>query len=129
MRGSSARVSPVTVAEPTTRSAQRARRLLPDGWLALINEGPSGDVDSDLRVALLALLGGGDRRRAADFLRQSADKKMESVAASEPIGQSGQAASSATVVQRSAILNRESPANGRIGGLPRHGRRFAPKAL
>jgi DNA-binding PadR family transcriptional regulator len=65
------------------------RRLLKDGWLALIEEGPSGDVDSDLRVALLALLGGGDRRLAADFLRQSADRKMELVAAVEPIGVSG----------------------------------------
>jgi DNA-binding PadR family transcriptional regulator len=55
------------------------KRLLKDGWLALIEEGPSGDVDSDLRVALLALLGGGDPRLAADLLRQSADRKMESV--------------------------------------------------
>ena len=62
------------------------KRLMKNGWLALIEEGPSGDIDSDLRVALLALLGGGDRRLAADFLRQSADKKMELVAAAEPIG-------------------------------------------
>jgi DNA-binding PadR family transcriptional regulator len=61
------------------------KRLLKDGWLALIEAGPIGDVDSDLRVALLALLGGGDRRLAANFLRQSADKKMESVATAEPI--------------------------------------------
>jgi hypothetical protein len=57
-----------------------------NGWLALIEEGPSGDIDSDLRVALLALLGGGDRRLAADFLCQSADKKMELVAAAKPLG-------------------------------------------
>ena len=62
------------------------RRLLKDGWLGLIEDGPSGDIDSDLRVALLALLGSGDRRLAADFLRQSADKKMESLAAAQPIG-------------------------------------------
>jgi hypothetical protein len=61
-------------------------RLLRDGWLALIERGPSGDIDSDLRVALLALLGGGDRRLAADFLRKSADRKVESVAAVEPMG-------------------------------------------
>ena len=65
------------------------KRLLKDGWLALIEEGPSGDIDSDLRVALLALLGGGDRWQAADFLRQSADMKMELVAATEPIGNPG----------------------------------------
>ena len=40
------------------------KRLLKGGWLALIEAGPGGDVDSDLRVALLALLGGGDRRLA-----------------------------------------------------------------
>jgi DNA-binding PadR family transcriptional regulator len=62
------------------------KRLVKNGWLALIEEGPSGDIDSDLRVALLALLGGGDRRLAADFLRQSADKKMELVAAAKPMG-------------------------------------------
>ena len=61
------------------------KRLLKNGWVALIEEGPSGDVDSDLRVALLALLGGSDRRLAADFLRQSADKKLESMDAVEPI--------------------------------------------
>jgi hypothetical protein len=59
---------------------------LTGGWLALIEAGPGGDVDSDLRVALLALLGGGDRRLAADFLRQSAAMKMESVAAVGSIG-------------------------------------------
>jgi DNA-binding PadR family transcriptional regulator len=71
------------------RVTATGKRLLKDGWLALIEDGPSGDVDSDLRVALLALLGGGDRRLAADFLRQSADKKMESAGAAEPIGNPG----------------------------------------
>jgi hypothetical protein len=65
------------------------KKLLKDGWLALIEAGPIGDVDSDLRVALLALLGGGDRRLAADFLRQSADKKMELAGAAEPTGNPG----------------------------------------
>ena len=65
------------------------KRLLKDGWLNLIEAGPSGDIDSDLRVALLALLGGGDYRLAADFLRQSADKKMESLSTIEPTGNPG----------------------------------------
>jgi DNA-binding PadR family transcriptional regulator len=60
------------------------RRLLKNGWLPLIEAGPSGDVDSDLRVALLAIWGSNDRRLATDFLRQSADKKMESLNATEP---------------------------------------------
>ncbi len=58
-------------------------RLLRDGWLPLIGADPSGDLDSDLRVALLAIWGSGDRRLATDFLRQSAGKKMESIAAAE----------------------------------------------
>jgi DNA-binding PadR family transcriptional regulator len=65
------------------------KRLLQDGWLPLIAAGPSGDLDSDLRVALLAIWGSGDRRLAADFLRQSADKKMESIAAAELTGGPG----------------------------------------
>jgi DNA-binding PadR family transcriptional regulator len=65
------------------------KRLLRDGWLPLIAAGPSGDLDSDLRVALLAIWGSGDRRLAADFLRQSADKKTESIAAAELTGYSG----------------------------------------
>ena len=68
------------------QASAAGKRLLKNGWLALIEEGPSGDIDSDLRVALLALLGGGDRRLAADFLRQSADKKMELVAAAKAMG-------------------------------------------
>lgn len=52
----------------------------------LIEAGPSGDLDSDLRVVLLAIWADGDRRLAADFLRQSADKKMESMATTEPAG-------------------------------------------
>ena len=55
----------------------------------LIEAGPSGDADSDLRVALLALSAGGGRRQAADFLRQSADMKVASVAAVEPMDNPG----------------------------------------
>jgi DNA-binding PadR family transcriptional regulator len=64
------------------------KRLLKNGWLPLIEAGPSGDLDSDLRVALLAIWGSGDRRLAADFLRQSADK-IESIAAAELTRDSG----------------------------------------
>jgi DNA-binding PadR family transcriptional regulator len=59
------------------------KKRLRDGWLPLIEAGPSGDLDSDLRVALLAIWGSGDRRLATDFLRQSGDKKMESIATTE----------------------------------------------
>jgi len=62
------------------------KKLLRDGWLPLIEAGPSGDLDSDLRVALLAIWGSGDRRLAAAFLRRSADKRMESIATTERTG-------------------------------------------
>jgi DNA-binding PadR family transcriptional regulator len=66
------------------------KKLLRDGWLPLIEAGPSGDVDSDLRVALLAIWASGDRRLAVDFLRQSGDKKMESIATTELSGDPGE---------------------------------------
>ena len=59
------------------------KKLLRDGWLPLIEAGPSGDLDSDLRVALMAIWGSGDRRLATNFLRQSGDKKIESIATAE----------------------------------------------
>ena len=58
------------------------KKALKSGWQPLIEEGPSGDLDADLRVALLALWGG-DRRLAAHFLHQSADRMLESLAATE----------------------------------------------
>lgn len=58
-------------------------RVLKTGWRSLIEDGPSGDLDADLRVALLALRVGGERRLAADFLRQSAARKLESIASIE----------------------------------------------
>jgi hypothetical protein len=57
----------------------------------LIAAGPSGDLDSDLRVALLAMLGSGDRILAAGYLRKSADEKMKSVVPAEPTSTSGAA--------------------------------------
>jgi DNA-binding PadR family transcriptional regulator len=67
------------------RVTATGKRLSKDGWLPLIEAGPSGDADADLRVALLALSVGADRRQAADFLRRSADRKMESTTAPEAI--------------------------------------------
>jgi DNA-binding PadR family transcriptional regulator len=102
------------------------RRLLKDGWRALIEDGPSGDVDSDLRVALLAIWAGGDRRLAADFLRQSGDKKMESVTAAEPIGDPGKLSplprlySELRSSTTKALLTAESAAiRAMAGALPR----------
>jgi DNA-binding PadR family transcriptional regulator len=55
------------------------RKRLKNGWRQLIDDGPSGDLDADLRVALLALWVGGDRQLASDFLRQSAAQRLESI--------------------------------------------------
>ena len=57
------------------------RKFLKNGWRTLIEDGPSGDLDADLRVALLAWWVGGERRLAADFLRQSADRRLKSIEA------------------------------------------------
>jgi DNA-binding PadR family transcriptional regulator len=65
------------------RVTAEGRRYLKNGWRELIDEGPSGDLDADLRVALLALSVGGDRRMAADFLRQSAARRLESIIPAE----------------------------------------------
>ena len=67
------------------KATATGKKLLRNGWLPLIEAGPSGDLDSNLRVALLAIWAGGDRRLAADFLRQAGNTKMESVAATELI--------------------------------------------
>jgi hypothetical protein len=56
----------------------RGRRRLKSGWRELVDEGPSGDLDADLRVALLVLWNGGDRRLAVDFLRRSASLRFQS---------------------------------------------------
>ena len=56
------------------------RRYLKSGWGGLITAGPSGDLDADLRVALLALWAGGNRRLAADFLRQTSHQRLKAIA-------------------------------------------------
>jgi DNA-binding PadR family transcriptional regulator len=68
------------------------RKALKTGWLPLMEARPSGDIDSDLRVALLAILGGGDRQIAAEFLRESAYKKMAAQATAEPTAAPGEIA-------------------------------------
>lgn len=61
------------------RATLAGKKLLKIGWRSLIDAGPSGDLDSDLRVALLALASG-ERRMAKDFLERSAARKLESIA-------------------------------------------------
>ncbi len=61
------------------RITAEGRRFLKSGWRELIDEGPCGDLDADLRVALLALVVGKDRRLASDFLKQSAARMLEGI--------------------------------------------------
>ncbi|QNI31163.1 hypothetical protein H7849_18990 [Alloacidobacterium dinghuense] len=55
------------------------KKLLNAGWRTLLEDGPSGDLDADLRVALVALWAGGERRLAIEFLRESAHKKTDAI--------------------------------------------------
>ena len=55
------------------------QKLLEADLVRQLKTGPSGDLDADLRVALLAVGVGGDRQLAVGFLRQSADRKLETV--------------------------------------------------
>ncbi len=65
------------------RVTPAGKKFLKNGWRILIEDGPSGDLDADLRVALLALWVGGQRSLALDFLRQSANQRLELIKASE----------------------------------------------
>ena len=64
------------------RITPAGKKLLKTGWRDLFDASPSGDLDADLRVALLALAGG-EYRLAKEFLKQSAARKLESIAAVE----------------------------------------------
>jgi DNA-binding PadR family transcriptional regulator len=59
------------------RATAAGKKALKACWRRLIDEGPSGNLDADLRAALLALWVGGDRGLAAEFLNQSASRKIE----------------------------------------------------
>jgi DNA-binding PadR family transcriptional regulator len=59
------------------------RKPLRSGWRELIEQGPSGDLDADLRTALLALWIGNDHRAAEAFLRKSSDQMLSSTATVE----------------------------------------------
>lgn len=61
------------------RITAAGRKLLKAGWKALLESGPTGDLDADLRIALLILCGNGKWRTAADFLVQSADGRIAAI--------------------------------------------------
>ena len=59
------------------RITAAGRKQLKSGWRILIDEGPSGDLDADLRVALLAISEGNAYSAAVHMLQQSAAKVLE----------------------------------------------------
>lgn len=63
------------------RITAAGRKLLKTGWRTLLEAGPTGDLDADLRIALLVLWGNGKWRTAADFLVQSADGRIAAIRA------------------------------------------------
>lgn len=67
------------------RITAEGRRSLRSGWRELVDDGPSGDLDADLRVALLALVVGNDRRLANNFLKLSAARKLEGISKREEL--------------------------------------------
>jgi hypothetical protein len=57
------------------------KKHLTNGWHSLLEGEPSGDLDADLRVALLVLWVGGGRQLAVKFLRRSAERMQKSMQA------------------------------------------------
>lgn len=59
------------------RITAAGKKQLKNGWRVLIDEGPSGDLDADLRVALLAISEGNAHSPAVQLLRRSAARMLE----------------------------------------------------
>ena len=58
----------------------KGKKWLEKVWLSLLQDGPSGDLDSDLRVFLIAVRVGKDRGRAEAFLRNAIAHRQETIA-------------------------------------------------
>ena len=67
----------------THKLTAAGRQMLRIGWRELIAAGPTGDLDADLRTALLTLLIGRSRHLAVEFLREAALRKLESLSTIE----------------------------------------------
>jgi DNA-binding PadR family transcriptional regulator len=76
----------VTAGKPGTRArvayvvTSKGKKWLEAVWPSLLQEGPSGDLDSDLRVFLIAIRVGKDRVRAEAFLRNAVAHRQETLA-------------------------------------------------
>ena len=58
----------------------KGERWLDAAWVSLLEAGPTGDFDSDLRIFLLALYRGRDSARARKFLRATAERRAQALA-------------------------------------------------
>lgn len=98
------------------RMTRTGAKGLATGWGGLVAEGPTGDLDVDLRVALLALWIGGDCKAATGFLKQAANHKLNRIEAREDDGEAAAPASLAEWYRKlrsasaSALLRSESAA-------------------
>jgi DNA-binding PadR family transcriptional regulator len=76
----------VRAGKPGTRGrvayvvTSKGKTWLGEVWPSLLQDGPSGDLDSDLRVFLIALRAGKDRARAEAFLRSGLEHRQEALA-------------------------------------------------
>jgi DNA-binding PadR family transcriptional regulator len=76
----------VRAGKPGTRGrvvyvvTSKGKKWLEEVWPSLLQDGPSGDLDSDLRVFLIAVRVGKDRVRAEAFLRKAIAHRQETLA-------------------------------------------------
>jgi DNA-binding PadR family transcriptional regulator len=76
----------VRAGKPGTRGrvayvvTSKGKKWLKAIWPTLLQDGPSGDLDSDLRVFLIAVRVGKDRVRAEAFLRNAIAHRQETLA-------------------------------------------------
>jgi DNA-binding PadR family transcriptional regulator len=61
----------------------KGKKWLEAVWPSLLQEGPSGDLDSDLRVFLIAVRVGKDRALAEAFLRNAIAHRLQALAGLE----------------------------------------------
>ena len=105
------------------------RRHLRSSWQQLIEAGPIGDVDADLRVALLAAFVGGNRRVAAEFLRASARKKEAVLATTHQDNQQPDRPPLASWYHRLRSESADSVALAEAAGILAMSRRLRQNAL
>ena len=102
------------------------RKHLKNGWRLLIEEGPSGDLDSDLRVALLAIAVGNAHSLAVEMIKQSAAKMLEMGEAISrdsdalaPVSLAGMYRRLRSVSARALLEGQAAAATAIADGLPR----------